>query len=238
MRTVAAVASRFTWSPAVYRDRYRSRANFLYADVLGLDFDGLVTLEQATNEFCDRPHVIGTTRNHRIEKDGVVADRFRVIFRLERPCLDIYQYEYMLKRYIDRYDADAKCSDASRQFFPCDIVSVSDEGEPEVLLTAPTKADRKAASDAQIKARVDAGCLTRDALRLLHGVIPVGERNNAYFRGIKDLAKAGLTEAQVTSLLHDHCQTQKTNPLSDREIETTMRSAFASARKDMEAWEM
>jgi hypothetical protein len=234
MTTVAAVASRFTWAPAVFQDQYRSRQNFLFADVIGLDFDGLVSLEQAINEFCDRPHVIGTTRNHRVEKDGVVADRFRVIFRLERPCLDIYQYEYMLKRYIDRYEADAKCSDGSRQFFPCDIVSVSDEGDPEVLLDAPTR--EKTAFDAHIRVRVDAGCLTRDALRLLHGTIPVGQRNVAYFRGIKDLAKGGLTEAQVTSLLHEHCPTQKKNPLSDSEMEKTMRSAFQAARKDMERW--
>jgi hypothetical protein len=232
MRTVAAVASRFTWSPAVFEGGKRCKSAFLFADVIGLDFDNAnpneaLSLEQALKIFCDVPHVIGTTRNHRRDKKGVVADRFRVILKLAEPCLDARQFEAILRKHVDKHSADESCVDAARQFFPCQIVRVSDVGDPEPLVPLPPEKRESGAVR-----RAMSGVLTKHAQRLLYTVIPEGERNIAYFKGIKDLAKAGLTDLEIKRLLFQSCPTQKSSPLPEAELERTLRSAVASAERD------
>src|SRR5687767_274132 len=69
---------RYPYSLGTFKDNYRKKENFIETRAIGLDFDAGVTLEEATEMFKDYMHIIAPTRSHRVEKNGVVADRFRV----------------------------------------------------------------------------------------------------------------------------------------------------------------
>lgn len=230
MHTIALVASKVSWSPIEFRDNYRAKANFVRANHIGLDFDGTMALVDALNIFCDAAHVIGTTRNHQIAKDGITADRFRVILRLEREITTVAEYEATARFLVDKHDADPACVDGARLFYPClKIVSVCEDGESEQV----RKAKLYQSVQTQIR-RLRSGVMTEDARRLITEVIPQGGRNPAFFRGLKDMVKGGLTKDRIYAFLREQCPTQKSkDALSPEEIEHLVKNAFRSVEKEL-----
>jgi hypothetical protein len=230
MQTIALVASKVSWSPIEFRDDYRAKANFLRAGHIGLDFDGTMALADALNIFCDSAHVIGTTRNHQIAKDGVTADRFRVVLRLEREIKTVAEYEATARFLVDKHDADPACVDGARLFYPClKIVSVCEDGESEQV----RKAKLYQSVHTQIR-RLQAGIMTDDVRALAFEVIPEGGRNVTFYRALKDMVKAGLTRERIYAFLAEQCPTQKSkDALSLVEIERLVNNAFASVEKEL-----
>ena len=128
---IAAGIARFAWSPAIFKGGHRLNKNFLYADWIGLDFETAeFSLDQALKTFCDVTHIIGTTRNHRVPKDGLTLDRFRVVLKLPERISDAAYYKWTLMTLILKYDADDTGCDPARHFFRCrEIVSKADLGD-------------------------------------------------------------------------------------------------------------
>ena len=115
------------WSGCTWKNGYRKGDNFIQNELAVLDFDEPgVTLVEAVRSFCDQWHIIGTTKSHQKEKNGVVCDRFRIVLRFEHPITNAEQYKQNMGPLIKKWDTDKKCGDAARYFFPCqEIISVN-----------------------------------------------------------------------------------------------------------------
>lgn len=127
--SLASIVKTNTWSPIVFKDNKRRSENFMAAEVVGLDIDSGMSLEAALQAFQGYKHIIGTTRNHRKEKNGVTADRFRVILFPEEPMYNPEYYDFTWKTLKSQYPIDIQTKDRARIFYPChEIVSVNATG--------------------------------------------------------------------------------------------------------------
>lgn len=142
MAAVGEIITKSVWSPIVYKDGHRKIANFQTAQFGALDFDTPdYPLAQAMKEWCDTNHVIGLTKNHQREKNGVVCDRFRLVFLYQRPLDDATAYNYNMSLLVAKYGADAAARDAARLFYPCtEIVSLVDDDMDQPIEESPALA--------------------------------------------------------------------------------------------------
>jgi len=102
---------------AQYIDGTRKADNFKCIGYAGLDFDGTWSLEEAQHdEFIKlKGALIYTTASHQKEGKG---DHFRVLFELESPINDRFQYEMLMKALLTKFPkADQICGDALRVFY-------------------------------------------------------------------------------------------------------------------------
>ena len=192
MTSVADAISRVAWSPCRWRDGARRRENFLEAQLVGLDFDdGMMTLEEARNVFCDSAHVIGTTKSHRLEKGGIVADRFRVVLQLEHKVVCAETYRATVGHLIRKYDCDSACADAGRFFWPCrEIVSVATQGYAHEIVEPP------AIRPAPRRYR-EFGVVRRRTIMALARPFAINTKNGSCFTAAKDLYDAGWGEDEI-----------------------------------------
>lgn len=123
----AATITRNIWSPIIWKDGVRTKANFQSCAYFVLDIDDGMSLADMVN-FCNAQnvsHIIGTTKSHRKEKVSSsgkmspAADRFRVIFPADTACTDAELYRYNLGIMAERFGCDESATDAARFFYPC-----------------------------------------------------------------------------------------------------------------------
>ncbi|NQY01049.1 MAG: hypothetical protein HRT70_07970 [Flavobacteriaceae bacterium] len=130
IRDVADVIVAKVWSPSIFKNGTRNKESFLCSNWCVLDFDEGMTLNDALNTFCDTQHIIGTTKSHQTEKNGLICDRFRVCIPWEKQIIDAEHYQQNIERMIIHYDTDTSCSDPARLFYPCTaIISINDDPE-------------------------------------------------------------------------------------------------------------
>ena len=105
-----------TWSGTCHADNYVGMTG------LTLDFDGGMTIDEARIEFSPYIYVIHTSTNHRVEKEGVVADRFRVILPMTPSGLyftTASECRLTYNEVLEAYPAaDSQCKDPARKYFP------------------------------------------------------------------------------------------------------------------------
>lgn len=190
---IARIAAKYAWSPIIWKGGQRHSKNFQESHWIGLDFDcSELSLADAVNNFCDMIHVIGTTRNHQVLKDGVAGDRFRVILKWDKPIKEHDLYKYNIKKLIKKYDADKACSDTGRHFFPCkEIVSVSAEGY--YVDVEPIDHEAEERRRIEQAARYRAGVLSPTSQMLLRSTWEQGTKNTNCFRLGCDFARCGVS---------------------------------------------
>lgn len=100
----------------------RHSKNYVGMTGVALDIDGGMTIDEAKTRFAQYKYIIHTSSSHQVDKNGIIADRFRVIlpfspeplrFTTPAECKKVYTkllYEYP--------EMDPACTDAGRQFFP------------------------------------------------------------------------------------------------------------------------
>lgn len=134
-KLLGSVITNRVWSGCTWRGGIRSERNFISSDYMVLDFDNGYALEQAINDFCDCAHIIGTTKSHGQQKNGVICDRFRLVIPWNRRITDLRTYRYNMARLVRRYEADRACIDGARFFWPClEIVSAEYDLEGGFLI--------------------------------------------------------------------------------------------------------
>lgn len=113
------------WSPGVFKGDHRKKANFEFADVMGLDFDdGLpmkIVADRLKNLGLD--FSISLTRHHQKPKKSgdslkPACDRFRVLIPLEERICSLEEFEATWAFLFEHFpEIDIKCKDPSRLFF-------------------------------------------------------------------------------------------------------------------------
>lgn len=225
------VIAKHVWSPVIFKGGKRTNANFEYAAWGALDFDdGLYTLEQAKREWCDTIHIIGTTRSHQISKNGLICDRFRIIFIWDKIITHSNDYRHNIKLLIDKYNADPACSDPARFFFPCsEIVSFSNEGfAQEIKKTDKPKFSQREIDEkyAQYK---ENGYIPAWIKGLLNYGCQEGERNKSVLRLGIYLTKLGKSEEEIVAMIAR--SPIKANDFDENEIKRAVSNGAKIAKK-------
>jgi len=116
------------WSPIIWQNGYRAKANFKAVRLIALDFDsGETTLDMIQKECEDFGlwYILATTKSHQVVKikpDGTELaphDRFRLILKAESTCHNREVYEYNMREFPRFWTCDSSCVDGARFFWPC-----------------------------------------------------------------------------------------------------------------------
>ncbi len=208
---LAAVIQGYPWAPGSFRDGLRANKNLESIQLLVLDIDEGCSLSDGVKLFSGYKHVIGTSKSHGIEKNGVVCDRFRVILFLDSVATSDAEFkEYWFAAFARWPFIDKACKDSARFFFPCkEIVSVNEDGQlfSERYL-APSQVTKSASNVKQLVTRGKLSKATKDFL--IEGVAD-GEWHATFVKAVTDFKEQGFTEDEarlkltaVTGHLDEH----------------------------------
>lgn len=237
-RTVAGAALVSAWSPIIWRDGKRSRHNFLYSDMCGLDFDTGMTLEQAQKNFCDMQHFIGITRSHQRLKNGLICDRFRVVLPWDRRIESLDEYEYNLSLLQEKYDCDSQATDGARIFWPCTkIISGASDGYQMDVKKVPegyvSSSERLLDAAKTVVMYAETGALTPWSRNLLKNGAPKNSRNRSFYGVAIELAHMGHDAEKIFSIIRNSPISDGDPPVGDREIVSTIYSAMKAKDRDL-----
>lgn len=231
------------YSLGQFKDGKRNLKNFERAEAIGLDFDAGMTLDEAKEAFKDYSHIIATTKSHGIEKNGVVADRFRVILKLDSPITDVKTFESTWFDLASKFPAcDKACKDASRLFYPSKtVVSVNTNGkkvatvQPKIENDEPWQVvDYDGPNPKELLPEWSKGKLAKTTKEFLKEgkILPEG-RNNTVHKVARDLNQNLYSFEEASDLIMQALETHDilANDFSEREVQTTIRSAFSKDAK-------
>lgn len=214
---VVDVALTSNWSPSTFTTDTRSVANFKATSLLVLDIDAGCTLDQAKEAFKEHNTAILLSKSHGIEKNGVVADRFRVIIPLSQEIVDKGVYEATWLKAQERWPfIDRACKDASRFYYPCTELWDGWRGrsiDPELPALRPEVTPREAGVH---------GLLSRKTLDfLVHGA-PAGQRHAALVAATGDMRDQGYAVEDITNAVETMAlRADWTQPgLSEKDLKT------------------
>lgn len=207
---LGAALCELNWSPGLFSENKRRNANFLKTNLFVLDVDEGCSLSYAKEFFKEYKHIIATSKSHGIEKNGVVADRFRVVLFLDRPILSDAHFKEQFAAFAASFPhGDPACKDAARFYYPCkEVVSLREDGllvevvpEPNEL-DALLKAEEASASRNGLDSS-EKGVLRKDTLEFLMFGAPPGHRHNALVKAVPDLREQNYSLDDIETLLED-----------------------------------
>lgn len=102
-----------------FNNNYRKAENYIAGSIntIALDFDDNVTIDEFKERAKKLYYVLGTTKNHQKLKNGIIADRFRVLLPLaEAFSLSAWEYGIMMDEVNRFFGSDPACRDVSRQY--------------------------------------------------------------------------------------------------------------------------
>jgi len=212
IKRIANGISQFVWSPIVWDGGWRGEMNFYAANWVALDFDdGEMTLDEAINNyFCDRIHIIGTTKSHqKPKKKASACDRFRVVIKLDKTIRDIRTFRHTMHLYTQKLPVDVQCKDGARFFFPCsNIVSISEDAEPDTVRQVPEDFEPHVTVYGQFqrahrRKQIEGGIPKHIKKFLNRGVIFGGGRNISCYTTARTLFLLSYDRDQIEELLNE-----------------------------------
>lgn len=222
---ISKIITKNIWSPILWERGRRASRNFRFSSFVALDFDGGVSLDDAINNiFCDLIHIIAPTRSHRMDKNGVVDDRFRVLVKLSTDTTDCARFTATARHYAKLYEADIACTDCARAFYPSlHIASMSTEGYTWDLVEADDIETKE-----EFLHRKATAPLSNDARIVLeHGV--ADNRNQTCFRVALELLRKGYTKEEAYKKVFRYVPT--THDFKESEKRKIIESAHAQKLK-------
>jgi len=238
---LAPIITKSNYSLGVFKDSTRNLDSFQSAEAIGLDFDAGMSLDEAKEAFKDFNHIIATTKSHQIEKKGLVADRFRVILQLDSPITDRETFEATWFDLASKFPAcDKACKDASRFFYPSkSIESVNTKGKkvtPTVRAIENDEPWQVVDYDGPNPTTPEwsKGKLAKVTKEFLNEgkILPEG-RNNTVHKVARDLNQNLYSFEEASDLIMGALETHDilANDFDEREVQTTIRSAFSKEAK-------
>lgn len=114
------ISTNINYSPFVFDGGYRKEinSNLNQCNIIMLDFDDGMSIDELMPNFDNITYLVATTKSHQKEKNGLICDRFRLIFPLQK-CFDITidEYKIMMNLLINRYGSDRACKDIARFYY-------------------------------------------------------------------------------------------------------------------------
>lgn len=220
-------ATKYNYSTGTFKNNYRNKANFVEAECIALDVDNEkvndnYTIEEAKQLFKDFKHIIMPSKSHQRDKNGKIADRFRIILFLEKPITDAKTFTATWNSLLSFYPgADKACKDASRFYYPSpNVYSINEQGNawPVTEYVAPETNELDAALE-----QGERGQLSKSTLNFLAYGAPAGKRNPRLYKAAKDMQEQGFSidecKARVNSMIQ-LTGNWGTTYLNEKDIET------------------
>lgn len=186
------------WSCGVFKEEHRNIDNFEYSDFMALDIDEGVSIEEASRRLKDYSHIIAPSKSHKIEKNGSIADRFRIVMVLDKRIDNKDDYYTTYQDLLELFpEADRACKDPSRMYYP----------SKEVYQVAVNKQRFKVTEYEAPQAETEAfvvekkGQLSRPTLDLLQFGAPQGTRHGRLFKAAKDALENNYTQEEFGALI-------------------------------------
>jgi hypothetical protein len=236
LRILSELITSTSYSLSTFLNGYRNKANFVATQAIGLDFDEGVTLQEAEEAFRNYRHIIAPTRSHRIEKNGKINDRFRVVLFLSQPIRDAETFEATWFTLAEKWPwLDKACKDASRFFYPSQFVHSTNETGQLIDPVAPKVKAKTILVDLGTLLPGDRGRLSRETRAFLtDGIRPEGlGRNHSTFKVAKDFQQNLYTYEETLSTIVTALETNGTiaPDFEENEVTSTVKSAFNSEPK-------
>jgi hypothetical protein len=226
LQDLAKLATSSAYSLGVFAKNHRTTENFQQTEAIGLDFDDGMTLEQAKLIFSGYKHLILPTKSHQKEKNGVVADRFRVILFLSYPITDAETYAATWQKLKDAFPScDPACKDPARQFYKSTgVASINDKG----LLVDPVKPQAKPKLEVVTPLpEGHYGELSKFVYKFLAEGAMAGGRNQTVHKVAREFHQAGYPQSEAERRIVDALK--KNNVIAPDFTETEARNAIKSA---------
>jgi hypothetical protein len=226
---LAEVITRDVWSPIVWKDGRRRKAEFLGSDFWSLDFDEGTSVESMAQWARSRglAHIIGLTKSHQREKvssSGVVkppCDRFRLIIPFHATIADLDTFEFNMREAIAKFRCDESCTDGARFYFPCVSVYAMHPGQPLAWKPLPddqlTHEEIEEIHRARNEAMARRGVIPKWARHALRHGVGHGGRHKACYRLGANLIYYGFSAEQIIALIME-------SPLSEIGVEDVQRA--------------
>lgn len=226
---IAKAVTNFVVSPIAFKDgtdrygrfrkNYRHTSCFISSNWIGLDFDEGPTLAEMTRVFCDVTHVIGTTKSHQTKKgERPPCDRFRIFLKLPLTITNYQEYKDVLRYYVEEYDADDKCVDAARFFWPCkEITSILDSEDTIDLLKR--KVSYQTIDYEDFKGTKSIPPWIRHWLKF---GVPQGQKNVACLNMGIWLTRNGFSHSEIVSLIMNSPIPNRHDKVYDEVFKTTL----------------
>lgn len=211
------------WAGIAWKNNERSTDNFESCQLCVLDFDdGKTTMAGFTDKLkrLGYWHVVGPSKSHLKEKNGIVCERFRAVLRFSEVIRDADQYRQNMKRIQTHFSSDWQATGPHMKFAPCtdiysfnctpDLVSI----KVKAKVNYPTY---KSADDFVSYGTKEVPPWVPDMLRSADK----GQRNITVFKASAVLKKRKFSESEVLGLV-----VQSGIDLPLVEIKNTIHSAF------------
>ena len=224
-----------------FKNNYRKSENYIPGSIntIALDFDDGVTIEEFKEMAKNYYFVIGTTKSHRKLKNGVIADRFRVLLPLSTAFnLSAWEYGIMMDEVNRFFGSDPACRDVARQFRGNPEAEVIynmgelfewerflDKGIKRLMIKNfyARKAQQYSAKSAQFeKTKKPTMSFFRAARKVFDREYVTGNRNNTVARILLWGIDQGINYEQLTKTLKAWIM-ESDEPLPEREIEAMFR---------------
>lgn len=215
-------------SPSVWKYGIRKQENFAFSEFAVIDCDdGLMTLQEAQEEFREYVHIIGTTKSHGRLKGNKVCDRYRIFLRLEKRLLKADDYQSTNVALAKKYGGDMQATAAHMAFMPLkEIVGFSQEGNCVPIVSCPSVKVQKnrianaMGSDSRIIPNYIQGWLTSGA--------PTGQANLTCFKIASGLAKRGFYEDEIVEIILNSSVPTDRSTQVEKEVRSAVRSGMRS----------
>ncbi len=111
------------YSAVKFKRNYRRKKNFKETDILIFDIDDLQengrNISDVSLALAGVNHILAPTKSHRVDKNGLICDRYRLIIFCDNVITDNKTYKFNFLKFIEEYNVtvDLRASDSSRFFF-------------------------------------------------------------------------------------------------------------------------
>lgn len=190
---LAQIISTHDWSPSIFSDNRRLVANFVSCDVIGLDVDGGMPLADAMKLFDPYSHLIIPSKSHQLQKNGVVADRYRVVLFLEKQITSENEFASTWQSLFSEFPfIDRAAKDCARMFYRCPhpVSSTKDDGKLVRVHTPLISQKQNASSTLQKSAE---GKLSHSTYKFMTDGAEDGFWNHSLYRAARDYQQNGRT---------------------------------------------
>ena len=208
------------WSPAEWRDGYRSIKNFVSASCIAIDVDNGQTIARACELVASHPHIIATTKSHQKPKrsDPVPKDRYRIILPAETIISCPRVYKYNARIIAARFGGDMSACTGASHFLPSIIIhSIKSFGNP--IVPRYPEPEREA-DPSEYKNLIGTGIIEGWAANTLRNFGRYGGRNSAAYVAARKLRDAGRDSNFAIQFIRG------LTDLPEREIESVVKSAW------------
>jgi CheY-like chemotaxis protein len=199
IETLVDCITKHNWSCGIFKQGHRQNANFISADCIALDIDDGMTIAEAEQILKDYEYVISPTRNHNKEKNGKIAERFRIIIPFTRTVTDPMEYYGTWDKLKEILPAlDPQCPDPARLWYPGQDIQIRvNEGKKRI---EPVRREQKILEAVETK-RGTIGQPSQSTLDFIFNGAAQGTWNGRLYEAALDLRCQGYSHQEVLNTL-------------------------------------